>query len=349
MKVLVTGAAGLLGQYVCRRLLARGDHVFAVDSLSRFRMFGESRAQPRPDFAAIDCGFPMGARCDFFEASFYDPEILSFVAEGGAEAIVHCAAQTSHPRSIAIPLEDCEVNALGTLRLLEAIRKAPATRLVNISSCKIYDMKCNPDDLVQNDTRIEPRYYPFVNKDVLVGERRPLGGLITPFGVSKLAADLYVRNFSVLYDLDACSIRPGCFTGPQSLAVELQNWAPMLTRAMVRGETFSVFGYGGKQVRDLLHVDDLARLVLACIDHIPAWRGEAFNACGGVGRDISILEAVDLIERLTGKRGELHFEPARAADWAWFIGDNSKAESVLGWRPEIDIESIFKQLCAEVA
>jgi len=337
---MVTGAAGLLGQNVVRQLLARGDEVVGVDNCSRFRMFGDERRQPRPEV--------LSRVSQMVFDDFASEYALRHVED--VDAVVHAAAQTSHPRSIDIPAVDFAVNAVGTLKLLDAIRhsKGKTPRLVNIGSAKIYNMEFGPDDLVESDTRIEPSYYATqYRKDTLVGESRRLGGFITPFGVSKLAADQLVSNFSWLYGLDACTIRPGCFTGKGSLACTLQNWAPILVRAMVRGETFKVFGYAGKQVRDLLHVDDLARLVLACLDHPAPWRGEAFNACGGVGRDISILEAVALIERLTGKRGELCFEAARPADWQWFIGDNTAAEVTLGWRPEIDLETIFRELCEE--
>lgn len=367
MRVLVTGGAGLLGRYVCRQLLARGDDVIAVDNLSRYQFFGETRRQPIPE----ELHHP---KCLFVEESFYSPEVFALAKEDGVEAIVHAAAQTSHPRSIAIPVEDFETNALGTLRLLEFLRNDyPKVRLVFISSAKVYGENVEPPFLYEKTKRFDGRTVPSlytafdhpepcaneppmfsslaipdssrpcaVNESCLIGDQT----IMTPFGCSKAWADLAVQNWSKLYGIDACVLRPGCFTGCGSLAVEEQNWLPPLVRSAIRAETYTVFGYKGKQVRDVLHADDLARAVLACLDG-PQWHGEVFNVAGGIGNELSILEAVDLIESFTGKRAELAFGPKRQGDWAWFIGSNRKITGALGWEPLIGVKDLVRQLCEE--
>lgn len=398
MRVMVTGAAGLLGHNVARQLLERGDEVVAVDALNRFRLFGDEKTrQPVPDILRHE-------RCLFVEADFADDDVFNLME---VDAIVHAAAQTSHPRSIAIPAEDFRINALGTLRLLETLRawgfvsetmlrRKKAPRLVFIGSAKVYgEHVCDfarmrttgayrhdrDPSAVKPDTRIEPAtpeedVYGYwesgvghgVTEDCPIGD----GGIMTPFGVSKAAADLMCQNFSKLYNLDIVILRPGCFTGPSSLAVEEQNWLPRLVRAAVRGETFPCYGFGGKQVRSLLHVDDLARAVLACLDAQGAdvsppgkwlaavssdgvrhdepywrWNGDVFNVDGGPENSLSILEAVDVIEEITGKRCELRHEAGRPGDWPWYCGSYRRIENVLGWKPTISVGQIVQELCDE--
>lgn len=362
---MITGAAGLLGQYVTRQLLDFGDQVLAVDNLSRYRLFGESRPQAIPGVLYRD-------GCQLVQASFFDPEVLAMLGE--VDAVVHAAAQTSHPRSIDEPWQDFEVNAVGTMRLLEAMRALVrnAPRFVFVSSAKIYGENVCPST-VECKTRLSPAvsgealdWFSSVNGHLAVNERCPIGNrtIMTPFGVSKAAADLYCQEYAKLYyGLDIVILRPGCFTGPCSLAVEQQNWLPMLVRAAVRGETFTVFGFGGKQVRDVLHVDDLARAVVACLDREPLyiydetydetnavpipWEGDVFNVGGGTGNDLSILEAVDLVYELTGKRCEIRHAEKRPGDWPWAVFSNAKIKGVLGWEPRIGIRDLVKELCEE--
>ena len=143
-----------------------------------------------------------------------------------------------------------------------------------------------------------------------------------------------------------------------------QNWLPMLVRAAVRGETFPCYGFGGRQVRSLLHVDDLARAVLACVDangtnRRPVtsgqwddgdhwrWHGDVFNVDGGPQNALSILEAVDVIYEIAGKRVELRHEAARPGDWPWYCGSYRKIEQALGWKPTISVGQIIQELCDE--
>lgn len=357
MKVLVTGAAGLLGRYVCRQLLERGDEVVAVDDRSRYRLFGEDRA---PDVPA-ELEHP---RCRLVERDFASDEVTRLAVDGSVRAIVHAAAQTSHPRSIAIPIRDFEINAEGTLHLLEALRLAPPRqrpRLVHVSTAKVYGEHVSlRDELTESNWRFvfaNPRRtrerYPWLDavEGTLLGvsERCPLGDgtILTPFGVSKAAADLYVQQYAKLYGLDALCVRPGCFTAPGSRAVEEQNWEPRLVAAMVAREAFPVYGHGGRQVRDVLHAADLADLVVRAIDQPDPWRGEVLNAAGGPRNSTSIREAADLVEDLTGRRGELEDRPAREGDWAWYVGSNRRAYELLDWAPTTPVRETFRQLCEE--
>lgn len=354
MKVAVTGAAGLLGRYVVKRLLARGDNVLAIDSLSRYQMMGVATPQEWPAELKHE-------RCLRVLDRFDSSDVFAMIREEAPQAIVHAAAQTSHPRSIETPAEDFEVNAAGTMRLLEFLRQWTADdrppRLVFVSSAKVYGENVCRNSRDRGDNRLCPSDDTW-SEEGLDGHWRDSDGLteacpvgdqtmLTPFGISKAAADMYVQVYSKLYGIEACCLRPGCFTGRGSLATEAQNFLPPLVRAMVRGETYTIYGHGGRQVRDVLHADDLARAVLDCIDAPRAWRGEVMNVCGGEKRSLSILEAADMIERLTGKRGTLKPGPMREGDWPYFVGSSRRIKSLVGWAPKIDLEEIVRELCEE--
>lgn len=348
-KIAVTGAAGLLGRHLVASFAARGDHVLAIDNRSRAMMFDPDASRPCPPAEVLANGVIYG------DYSFDLPHVLDRLVE--CDAIVHAAAQTSHPRSIGIPMLDFEVNALGTLRLLEKLRLAcyPG-RLIYVGSCKVYGENVAPTDWVKETNarlilechdRQDPRlsWFDDVDGALCVSERCPIdqNGIITPFGVSKAAAELYCANYAKLYGLDVCVLRPGCFTGQGSGWHQLQNWIPPIVNAAVNGDKINVYGFKGKQVRDVLHVSDLSRCCLAMLDSTKRWSGEIFNACGGAKNSISILELVDML----GIPDRVVLHDKRPGDWPFFVGSNQKITQTVGWSPIASVVDIVTEIRSE--
>lgn len=345
MKILITGAGGLVGSAATKYHSAKGDIVWAVDNDTRGNLWEDGTVQanieeiialPHVIFAPIDIRseamIPMIKECD---------------------ALLHCAAQPSHPRSISIPFEDFSLNALATIWLLEAVRAHNRDmRFVFCSTNKVYGE--NPNTIYSIE-ELETRY-DYILEDIyntnddLIGHRRPSvdescpldGTQHTPFGASKAAADIYTQEYFHTYGIPTVTFRMGCITGPMAKAVEEHNWIPFFFRKNLKGHILNIFGYKGKQVRDIIHADDLVRAFDAWLDNPRG--GEYYNMGGGRDNSISLLEAIDRIEQLTGKPMDYELHPKRAGDHQVYISNLSKFKSHYGWDITIDLDEVFEQI-----
>ncbi|MBI2653386.1 NAD-dependent epimerase/dehydratase family protein [Candidatus Woesearchaeota archaeon] len=334
MKVLVTGGAGLVGSYSCIFFAKQGHEVIAVDNFMRGKIFDESGSTSgnadmlRKHFSNIK----------FHEIDIRDTEKLKPLIKG-SDIIIHTAAQPSHPKSIEIPLEDFSINAYGTLNLLELTKKhADNAIFVFTSTNKVYGENPNRLRITEKETRYD---YAEING---VDESMPLDNTMhTPFGVSKVAADLYCQEYAHLYGLKTGIFRLGCITGPMAKAVELHNWEPYFVKANIEGKTLNIYGFKGKQVRDVIDARDL---VLAFEEFIKKPRaGEAYNMGGGRKNSISLLESFKIIESITGKPMKHMMKEAREGDHQVYISDLSKFKSHYPkWGIRIYLEEIFTDL-----
>ncbi|MGD0420691.1 MAG: NAD-dependent epimerase/dehydratase family protein [Xanthobacteraceae bacterium] len=335
MKVLVTGAAGLVGTECCRLFASEGWDVISVDNYLRAKIFG-SEAETRGNILETMRDYAL----EHHELDVRDEKISALVKR--ADAIVHAAAQPSHPRSIEIPMEDFQINAFGTLNLLEAARKhnkdAP---FVFCSTNKVYGEAPNYFSYRKSGKRLEP-----LDASLWDGFQESLRidrMMHTPFGVSKAAADLYCQEYAHLYGLKTGIFRMGCITGGSAKATELHNWEPFFVKKAMTGEVLTVFGHEGYQVRDVIHAADLAKLFYAFVKEPRA--GEVYNIGGGRKNSISLLESFDLIERVTGHRMNYQLGPAREADHIWWISDISRARlHYPDWDIRISLEEVFKDI-----
>jgi CDP-paratose 2-epimerase len=227
------------------------------------------------------------------EMDVRDEKIIELLKK--SDVIIHTAAQPSHPKSIEIPLEDFQVNAWGTLFLLENVRKYNKDAIfVYCSTNKVYGDTPN----YYSYKIVEKRYEP-VDPQLWDGFDESLRidqTLHTPFGVSKSAADLYVQEYARLYGIKTGVFRMGCITGGRAMAVEQHNWEPYFIKKALTGEVLTIYGYKGYQVRDVIHARDLARLFYEFVNNPRP--GEVYNVGGGRGNSISLLEAIDLIEEI---------------------------------------------------
>ena len=321
MRILITGGAGFIGCNLAHACIDGGHRVTLLDNLSR-RGSAANLAWLRDVH---------GDDFEFVQADIRDADAMVRAAEG-QEAIYHLAAQTAVTTSVTDPRPDFEVNALGTFNVLEAARRSGDDPVFIYSSTnKVYG---GMEDAVavEQATRYVLPLYPLG-----VGEDRPLD-FCSPYGCSKGSADQYVHDYSRIYGLRSVVFRQSCIYGQRQMGVEDQGWVAWFVIATVLGKSITIYG-DGKQVRDLLHVDDLVRAFQMATDKIDITAGQVFNLGGGPANTLSIwAEFGPLLSELAGR----DVQPAAFKDWRpgdqpVFVADVSKAQRVFGWAPQVSV------------
>ena len=325
MKALITGSSGLVGS-ACATYLAK--HGFEVTSLDN------------------------GARGAFFPTSgvVYDPLKLDIRNRGGVEIlvrdtkpdlIVHCAAQPSHDLAASIPHIDFDTNAGGTLNLLEAARQyCPEAPFVFMSTNKVYGDTPNRSYMWETEKRFDYQ----VHTEGMAAHTNIDQSKHSLFGCSKLAADILVQEYGRYFGLPTVCLRAGCLTGPQHAGVELHGFLSYLIDCNVNAREYKIFGYKGKQVRDNLHAEDVARFVLEFF-HAPQ-PAAVYNIGGGKPNSCSILEAFEMAEAVTGKPMKWKYvDEPRIGDHICYYSDLRKIKAdYQGWSVTHDLPSIFKEI-----
>lgn len=317
--VLVTGSSGLIGSEVVAHFARRGLTVHGLDNNQRAVFFGPA-GDTRWNLRRLVEQHPSYRH---HELDVRDrAAVLALVAEVRPSAIVHAAAQPSHDRAAAIPFDDFETNAVGTLNLLEAARRhCPEAPFVHFSTNKVYGDRPNTVRLREADLRWEFDDPAFANG---IAEDFPTDqSLHSLFGASKLAADALVQEYGRYFGMPTCCLRAGCLTGPSHSGVELHGFLSYLVRCNLERREYVVYGYKGKQVRDNLHSEDVAGFVDAFVDAPRS--AEVYNLGGGRENSCSVLEAFALVEERTG-RPQLHryVDQNRIGDHVCYYSDLSK-------------------------
>ncbi|MFM2045516.1 MAG: CDP-paratose 2-epimerase [Pseudomonadota bacterium] len=322
--VLITGGAGFIGTNIADRLARAGRRVRIYDSLSRpgvERNLAWLRAQH-------------GDRVDVVTADIRDAGALGR-AVAGSGSVFHLAAQVAVTTSLADPMTDFEVNALGTLRLLEAVRAQPVPPpLVFASTNKVYGALGDLDlrEGADGYRPVEASRAPGITARG-VGEDRPLD-FHSPYGCSKGAADQYVLDYARSYGLPATVLRMSCIYGPHQRGTEDQGWVAHFLIAARAGRPITLYGTG-RQVRDVLHADDLVDAWLRAEAAIDRLAGRAFNIGGGIANAVSLRGVLDRIADLTGTVPILRHGPWRTGDQPWYVADTSRFQAATGWAPTI--------------
>jgi CDP-paratose 2-epimerase len=335
MRVLITGGAGLVGSECCKLFVEKGWGVVSVDNYMRGKLFGAEG-----DTKQIMMTLLKDYNIEHHELDIRDERIVPLIKR--VDAVIHTAAQPSHPKSIEIPMEDFQINSYGTLFLLEALRKYNKDAVfVFCSTNKVYGDAPNYFSYKKVGKRFEP-----VDPSLWDGFDETLRidrCMHTPFGISKVAADLYTQEYARLYGLKTGVFRMGCITGGVAKAVEMHNWEPYFVKKALTGEKLTIYGYEGYQVRDVIHTKDLAKLFYEFINNPRP--GEVYNIGGSRRNSISLLEAIDLIEKITGKRIKYDFGPPREGDHIWWITNISKIKlHYPHWDVSMSLEEIFKEI-----
>ncbi len=315
-RTLVTGGAGFIGAHCARRAAARGEYVVVLDDLSR------AGSAQRLDALRAD----LGDAFTFVRRSVTDAAAVADCCRG-CDLVYHMAGQVAVTDSVRDPRHDFAVNAYGTLNVLEGLRlHAPGAVLVHASTNKVYG------SLHHHPVEATATRYLLPGRPRGIDEREPLDPH-TPYACSNAAADQYVRDYARLYGLRAVVFRQSCIYGPGQLGSEDQGWVAWLMRAALRGDEIRLYG-DGRQVRDLLFVDDLLDAFDAAVARADAVKGRAYNIGGGPAMSLSIwAEFSPLLRELAGPLPAVRLQPWRPSDQRVYVSDIDQAAADLGWRP----------------
>jgi CDP-paratose 2-epimerase len=342
--VLVTGSAGLIGSEAARHFARLGLDVIGVDNDLRRYFFGAdgstaaSLARLTADLRSAYTHFETDIRDrDGLEQIFkkYGPDIA---------LVIHAAGQPSHDWAAREPYTDFDVNAVGTLNVLENARHhCPGAAFIHCSTNKVYGDRPNSLPLRELETRyeIEPghRYEQGITEDMSIDDC-----LHSIFGVSKLAADVMVQEYGRYFGMPTASFRGGTLTGPAHSAAELHGFLAYLMRCVMEGRTYNLFGYRGKMVRDAIHSRDVLTAFEAYFRAPRA--GEIYNLGGGRFSNASHIEAFRIAEGITGRPARINYvDQPRLGDHQWWISSMARFRSHYpGWQPTYDVPAILREI-----
>ncbi len=327
MKALITGGAGFIGSNLAHRLVGQGHRVVVYDNLSR------PGAEKNVDWLRTECD----GGWTLLQADIRDLEAL-LVPAAEADVIYHLASQVAVTTSVQDPRLDFEVNALGTLNVLEAARLSGRRPIILYASTnKVYG---GMEDVVVVEGETGYAYQDYPDG---IPESYPLD-FHSPYGCSKGAGDQYVRDYARIYGLPTVVFRQSCVYGPRQFGVEDQGWVAWFLIAAVTGRPITIYG-DGKQVRDVLWVDDLLDLYDLAVQRIDFAAGEVYNVGGGPANTMSVWrELGPILEGLMRHEVPVTYADWRPGDQKIFVADIHKAEQELGWRPRTSREEGVRRL-----
>jgi CDP-paratose 2-epimerase len=339
-KILVTGSSGLIGSEVVTYFATQGWDVHGLDNNMRAGFFGPAGDTHwnRRRLEATHRNF------HYYELDIRDRRaVAECLASLKPAAIVHAAAQPSHDLAASRPFDDFDVNAAGTLNLLEASRRTnPDAPFVHFSTNKVYGDAPNELPLEEKETRWD--YARATDRDGIAEDFRVDASTHSLFGASKLAADIMVQEYGRYFGMPSCCLRGGCLTGPNHSGVELHGFLSYLIKCNILGMEYKIYGYKGKQVRDNIHAFDVARFIDEFLKKPRL--GEVYNLGGGRPNSISILEAFQLIQSISGKPMRFEYtDRNRKGDHICYISNLAKMKAHYpSWTISKDLPTIFLEI-----
>ncbi|MCU7550623.1 NAD-dependent epimerase/dehydratase family protein [Chitinophagaceae bacterium LB-8] len=339
-KILITGSSGLVGSEVCFHFEAKGYEIHGIDNNQRAVFFG-----PQGDTRWNQ------QRLQAELKNFHHHEldirnrtgINDLIRQIKPDAVVHTAAQPSHDKAAAIPFDDFDTNAVGTLNLLEATRQyAPEAPFIYMSTNKVYGDAPNKIRLKECDTRWDyddDTFLKGIPETFTIDQSKH-----SLFGASKVAADVMVQEYGRYFNMPTCCLRGGCLTGPNHSGVELHGFLSYLVKCNIEGKKYLVYGYKGKQVRDNIHSYDIARFMEEFIKTPRS--GEVYNLGGGKKNTCSILEAFAITEHYSGKKQDYEYiDKNREGDHICYYSDLSKLKAHYpAWDITVSLEETIQQI-----
>jgi CDP-paratose 2-epimerase len=337
---LVTGSCGLIGSEVTAYFARLGFAVTGIDNNFRATFFGPE-GDTRWSLERLERSCPNYRHANL---DIRDREgVMALVRDLRPSLIIHTAAQPSHDRAAAIPFLDFEVNALGTLNLLEAARQfCPETPFIHMSTNKVYGDLPNSIPLRETETRwdyADPAYENGIPETFSIDQSKH-----SLFGASKVAADVVVQEYGRYFNMPTCCLRGGCLTGPNHSGVELHGFLSYLIKCNIEGREYKIFGYKGKQVRDNIHSEDVARFMHEFYQRPRS--GEVYNVGGGKQNACSILEAFRMVEDITGEPQHWSYvDQNRAGDHICYYSDLRKMQTHYPrWSITKSLPRIFEEI-----
>lgn len=341
-KLIVTGSSGLIGSETIAYFANKGWHVHGIDNNMRESFFGaqgSTRWVQKRLVEKFKCFEP-------HELDIRNREgIDNLIKKIKPTAVVHAAAQPSHDKAAQIPFEDFDTNAVGTLNMLEAVRRhCMDSPFIHLSTNKVYGDAPNKIGLKELENRWEfsdPRYDNGIDESFGIDQT-----LHSLFGASKVAADIMVQEYGGYFGMPTCCLRGGCLTGPTHSGTELHGFLSYLIKCNLDETDYTVFGYKGKQVRDNIHSLDVVRFMDQFVDNPKM--AEVYNMGGGKANSCSILEAFKLVEAQTGKAQKYKYIDApRLGDHICYYSDLTKIKTDYpGWQVSISLENTISDMVA---
>jgi CDP-paratose 2-epimerase len=319
---LVTGGSGFIGSHIADALAARGANVLIFDNMSREGTAEHAHWLKRHH----------GERVEIKVADIRDKDAITCAA-AKASAVFHLAAQVAVTTSLDRPVDDFEINACGTLNVLEAVRQHnPQAPLIFASTNKVYGKLLANNGFVRDGHRYMPAESSLARG---VNENTALD-FYSPYGCSKGTADQYVHDYARVYGLRCAVLRMSCIYGPRQFGTEDQGWIAHFMMRAIRRLPITIFG-DGLQVRDALHINDAVAAWLAVLDHMEAAAGRVFNLGGGPDNAISLLELLGIIEQLRGEAPIVTFKPWRPGDQPWYVSNTDMVSAATDWQPHVSL------------
>jgi CDP-paratose 2-epimerase len=343
MKILITGAGGLIGSEAVEYYCNQGHEIYGIENNQRQIFFGEKGST----LSRLNQLKKKHKNFQNFEIDIRDKKtILSLFNQIKFNVVIHTAAQPSHDRAASIPFDDFETNANGTLHLLEAVRQTNKDCIfIHMSTNKVYGDKPNTLNLIELETRFDysdSEYKNGINEYFSIDQSKH-----SLFGASKVAADIMVQEYGRYFGIPTCVLRGGCLTGENHSGVELHGFLNYLVKCNVQDIKYNIFGYKGKQVRDNIHSSDVIQFMDLFIANPRI--AEVYNIGGGKNNSCSILEAFNLTEQITGKKMIYEYvDENRMGDHICYYSDLTKIKEhypKFGITKNLSyiIENIFKK------
>jgi CDP-paratose 2-epimerase len=340
MKVLVTGSCGLIGSEAVRYYNERAKMVVGIDNNMRAELFGaDGDTQWMRQKLESECSKYRHCSVDIRDRNTLE----EIVEQLQPDLIIHCAAQPSHDLAARMPHTDFEINAVGSLNLLEAARLwVPETVFVFLSSNKVYGDAPNNIEMKELETRwdyADPKYSKGIPETFTIDQSKH-----SLFGASKVAADIMVQEYGRYFGMKSAVFRGGCLTGPAHSSAELHGFLSYFFKAASEGRTYTIYGYKGKQVRDNIHSADVISAINKFYRNPKS--GAVYNIGGGKEGSVSILECIDRVENLLKKKINFHYtNQNRNGDHICYYSDCTKFRTDFpDWRIKHSIDDIFEEL-----
>ncbi|RTK94366.1 MAG: NAD-dependent epimerase/dehydratase family protein [Neisseriaceae bacterium] len=337
MKIIITGSGGLVGGTAVRYFSDLSCEIIGIDNNYRQNLFGD-KASVFNDISS----FSSLKNYKHLNLDIRNKDLIfKTIKEVKPDVIIHCAGQPSHEKSSSIPYEDFEINTLGTMNLLEAMRThSPNCSFIFTSTNKVYGE--NPNTLYE--IYETPKRYDF--KEFGIDENCPIDNTIhSPFGANKLSADVIVQEYGKYYGLNTVCFRCGCITGKTHKGVEQHGFLSYLCKTFLKQQEYKIYGFKGKQVRDNIHAFDLVNAFHNYI--LSPRKGEFYNIGGGRENSCSILESLDIMRNISNKNIKISFEEKRKGDHICYMTDNRKFQSHYpNWKKKFSLQMIFEEQMA---